>query len=287
MGRMGPVKIVAVCALAVAPGGAVAAPRSAASECLAGEARVEVPVAVGPGGELTFASGSRAVLGSMRWPDDSDLAEAAADRLLARRGRPLTVVARGEADRWGRQRIDALAEEGASDENAAKGAETVDVAGDLIAAGLGQVDAGEGDVLCRPGLLAVEETARRAGLGLWRRPPIEATDGAGLRAAAGRFAVVEGTIRHIGERPTRTYLDFAARGEDGLTVTVSKRTWRRMREHGLSADRLGNTRVRVRGIVEIRRGPTLDVAVPETIEVLETPTAVAGTNTDGERALRR
>ncbi len=286
MGRMGPMRIVAVCALAVVPGGAPAAPRSGSSECLAGEARVEVPSAVGPGGEFTFASGARAVLGSMRWPDDSDLAEAAADRLRARRGRPLTVVARGEADRWGRQRIDAVAEDG-EDENAARKDQAADVAGDLIAAGLGLVDAGEGDVLCRPGLFAVEETARRAGLGLWRRPPIEATDGAGLRAAAGRFAVVQGTIRHVGERPTRTYLDFAARGEEGLTVTVSKRTWRRMREHGLSADRLRNARVRVRGIVEIRRGPTLDVAAPETIEVLESPTAVAGTNTDGERALRR
>ncbi|WP_246688036.1 pentapeptide repeat-containing protein [Methylobacterium sp. WL120] len=253
---------------------ASAAPRSGAGECVAGAARADALSAVEPRGELVLASGARAVLGSLRWPDDPEVAKAAADRLTARRGGTLTVVARGEADRWGRVRIDAVAED-----------DGIDLAGDLVGAGLGLVDAGEGDALCRPGLLAVEETARRAGLGLWRRPPIEAGDGAALRAVAGRFAVVQGTIRHVGERPSRSYLDFAGRGEDGLTVTVSKRTWRRMREHGLSADRLKDARVRVRGVVEIRRGPTLEVAVPETIEVLEAPTAVAGV--DGERALRR
>ncbi|GJD45511.1 hypothetical protein AFCDBAGC_3385 [Methylobacterium cerastii] len=275
MGRTGRMLVGVACATILgARSCASAAPRSGAGECVAGAARADTLSAVEPRGELVLASGARAVLGSLRWPDDPEVAKAAADRLTARRGGTLTVVARGEADRWGRVRIDAVAED-----------DGIDLAGDLVGAGLGLVDAGEGDALCRPGLLAVEETARRAGLGLWRHPPIEAGDGAALRAAAGRFAVVQGTIRHVGERPSRSYLDFAGRGEDGLTVTVSKRTWRRMREHGLSADRLKDARVRVRGVVEIRRGPTLEVAVPETIEVLEAPTAVAGV--DGERALRR
>ena len=275
MGRTGGMLARAACvAILVAPSRASAAPRLGLSECVAGAAQADTLSAVEPRGELVLASGARAVLGSLRWPDDPEVAKAAASRLMARRGGPLTVVARGEADRWGRLRVDAVAED-----------DGVDLAGDLVGAGLGLVDAGEGDALCRPGLLAVEETARRAGLGLWRRRPIEAGDGAALRAAAGRFAVVQGTIRHVGERPSRSYLDFAGPGEDGLTVTVSKRTWRRMREHGLSADRLRNARVRVRGVVEIRRGPSLELAVPETIEVLEAPTAVAGV--DGERALRR
>ncbi|MCJ2110313.1 pentapeptide repeat-containing protein [Methylobacterium sp. E-025] len=277
MGWTGRMLAVAACALAASAARVAAAPRSGTAECLSGDGRTETLSAVEPRGELALASGARAVLGSVRWPDDPEIAKAATERLLALRGRPLTVVARGEADRWGRLRIDALSE--------ADG--PVDLAGDLVGAGLAQVDAGEGDALCRPGLLAVEEAARTAGLGLWHQPSLEASDGPGPRAAAGRFVVVQGTISHVGERPSRTYLDFAARGEDGLTVTVSKRTWRRMREHGLSADRLKNARVRVRGVVEIRRGPTLDIAVPETIEVLEAPTAIAGASTDGERALRR
>ncbi|WP_336487665.1 hypothetical protein [Methylobacterium nigriterrae] len=140
-------------------------------------------------------------------------------------------------------------------------------------------------MLCRPALLGLEDTARRAGLGLWRRPLPAARDGPALRAAAGHFVVARGRILHIGERPGRTYLDFVRRGEDGLTVAVSKRTWRRLQEHGLSAAGLKGRVVRVRGIVEIWRGPVIEVASAETIEVLgeEDP----DTGPDKERAPRR
>ncbi len=100
-------------------------------------------------------------------------------------------------------------------------------------------------------------------------PLPEARDGPALRALDGRFVVVEGRIRHVGERASRTYLDFVRRGEDGLTVTVSKRTWRRVLEHGLTAAGLTGRRVRVRGIVEVRRGPVLDIALPELIEPID------------------
>ncbi len=80
--------------------------------------------------------------------------------------------------------------------------------------------------------------------------------------------MIEGTVRHVGERGTRTYLDFVPRGGDGLTVTVTKRTWRTMAAHGLTADSLHGTRVRVRGIIEIGRGPVIAAATPDAIEVL-------------------
>ena len=167
MGWTGRMLAVAACALAASAARVAAAPRSGTAECLSGDGRTETLSAVEPRGELALASGARAVLGSVRWPDDPEIAKAATERLLALRGRPLTVVARGEADRWGRLRIDALSE--------ADG--PVDLAGDLVGAGLAQVDAGEGDALCRPGLLAVEEAARTAGLGLWHQPSLEASDG--------------------------------------------------------------------------------------------------------------
>lgn len=270
-GATGRACLAALCGLAAVP--VAAAPRAGPAECRAIAARADALASVGARGELVLASGARAVLGSLRWPDAPETEKAAADWLAAQRGRPLTVVARGEVDRWGRARIDATVDE------------ATDLAGALIAAGLAQVDAGEGDTLCRPALLGVEETARKNGLGLWRSPPLDAADGPALRAADGRFAVVQGRLRHVGERSSKTYLDFAARGEDGLTVTVSKRTWRRMREHGLSADRLRGRMVRVRGIVEIRRGPTIDVGSPEIIEILDEPPVAAGV--DRERAPRR
>jgi hypothetical protein len=131
----------------------------------------------------------------------------------------------------------------------------------------------------------VEDTAREKRLGLWRDSVLQATDGPALRAREGRFAVVEGRIRHVGERSARTYLDFVGRGEDGLTVMVSKRTWRMMRDRGLSAASLEGRRVRVRGILEVWRGPTLE-ANADAVEILSEPDRREAGPT-GERELRR
>ncbi len=109
----------------------------------------------------------------------------------------------------------------------------------LVAAGLVAVDAGEGDSLCRPGL-ALEDAARRRGQGLWAAaPPVPTEEVARLATMVGRFAVVEGRVRNVGERERRTYLNFAPFGAEGVTVTVSKRTWRIMLERGFSSRRFG------------------------------------------------
>lgn len=236
--------------------------------------RSEVLDAIGPRGEIQLASGARAVLASLRWPDAPEAAAAARAWLDGLRGAGVALVPRGPPDRWGRERADIQV-----------AAAAVDLAGGLIAAGLAYADADEADSLCRPALRLVEAQARRDRLGLWRKPVPTATDGPALRALAGRFTAVEGRIRHVGERGARTYLDFAARGADALTVTVSKRTWRMMAARGLSAASLEGRSVRVRGILEVWRGPVIEAAA-DAVEVLgepERPEAVP----EGERGLRR
>ncbi len=215
-------------------------------------------------GELVLASGRRARLDGVRWPDDPAAAEAARAWLSRLVGRALSTREAPEADRWGRITLDAVTQDAVGDDL------PVDLAGGLVAMGLVPVDAGEGDSLCRPGLLAIEETARRAGRGLWAgAPPVPAEEGARLAGLAGRFVVVEGRIRNVGERARRTYLNFAPFGTEGATVTVSKRTWRTMLERGFSVAALRGRRVRARGIVELWRGPTLDVGAAEMIEMLD------------------
>lgn len=223
-------------------------------DCRDAPTRTETLEGIGPRGELRFASGGRAVLDSLRWPEEEGEAR---DRIAARAGQRILVMPRGLPDRWGRERVGVESLD-----------DGIDLAGDLVAAGLAPVDPGEADALCRPALLQVEDTARRQHLGLWREAGPDADDGPALRRLAGRYAVVEGIVRHVGERSTRTYLDFAPRGGDGLTVTVTKRTWRTMAAHGLTADSLHGTRVRVRGVIEIGRGPVIAAATPDAIEVL-------------------
>ncbi|MCJ2035912.1 DNA-binding protein [Methylobacterium sp. J-068] len=268
-----------------APGSAGPAP-AAAPECREAPARTDVLAGLGPRGELHLASGARAVLDGIHWPEPGPEAEAAEARLLRHRGRRLTLVARGETDRWGRAHVDASADAGVLPGGRSEDAEVADLAAGLVEAGLAQVDAGERDSLCRPALLAVEAGARRAGRGIWNATGPGVRDGAALRARMGRFVVAEGAVLWVGERARRTYLDFARKGENGLTVTVSKRTWRQLQERGLSAANLRGRQVRVRGRLEAWRGPTLDVASADMIEILpaEGPAAEV---LDGERAQRR
>ena len=250
------------CLLAVPALAAQAAPRVEES-CRASALREDRLEAVGPRGEMVLASGARAILAGLHWPEtDSEAAEASA-WLMRHRGRPLTLSAFGAEDRWGRAPVEAFADP-ASEED-----EPVDLAAGLIAAGLAAVDAGESDVLCRPDLLALEAAPRAGGRGVWRVPVHDARDGPGLAALAGRFVVAEGRVVHVGERPARTYLDFARRGGAGLSVTVPKRTWRTMSERGLSASRLRGRLARVRGRVEIRRGPTIEIVGAGMIEIVE------------------
>ncbi|MFH6785014.1 MULTISPECIES: thermonuclease family protein [Methylobacterium] len=224
---------------------------------VAGQDRLD---SVGARGELVLASGRRGRLDGLRWPDDPAAAETARAWLAALAGRALATREAPEPDRWGRITLDAATQE----------AEPVDLAGGLVAAGLAPVDAGESDSLCRPGLLALEDAARRAGRGIWASaPPVPTEEVARLAALAGRFAVVEGRVRNVGERERRTYLNFAPFGAEGVTVTVSKRTWRIMLERGFSGVALRGRRVRARGIVELWRGPTLDVGAAEMIEMLD------------------
>lgn len=275
--------LMAAALAAAAPCPARAASRAGPSACATGPARDEVVAEIGPRGEIRMVSGLRAVLDSLRWPDTPEAASAARTWLENRRGARVTVVLRGQPDRWDRVRADLLVAEGDIAESADLAG--ADLAGGLIGAGLAYADANEADSLCRPGLRLVEAAARARGLGLWGVALPAAQDGPALRAKAGHFVVAEGRIRHVGERGARTYLDFAARGTDGLTVTVSKRTWRMMRARGLSAASLESRRVRVRGLLEVRRGPTLEVALDglETLEETDRPEA----DPEGERGLRR
>lgn len=216
--------------------------------------------AVTPEGEFRLASGSVARLQDVRLPEGEHRGTALA-WLAGHVGRAVALSAPGYPDRWGRLRATITPADAAPD-----------LAEGLVAAGLALVDAGEADELCRPDLLRTEAEARRRRLGLWstdRYKPVESTDLAALGAATGRFVLVEGRVRGVGERRSRTYLNFGPDWGTDLTITVPRRTWRIMQERGISAATLKARRVRARGVLEERRGPALEITVPDLLEVLD------------------
>lgn len=218
-------------------------------------------------GEIGFASGRRALLSGVRLLRDEALAENVRLFLQGLRGKPaiLAPLGSGTPDRWGRLSAHVTVEDGD---------EPLDLAGALVAPGLAVVDAGAGDALCRPALLAIEDRARREGKGAWApggaAGPLAAADGARLAVAAGRFAIVQGKVHSVGERLQRTYLDLGPRGAKAATITIPKRAWLRMADRGLKAATLRDRTIRARGVVEIwRGGPVIEVVAADMIELVE------------------
>jgi hypothetical protein len=80
---------------------------------------------------------------------------------------------------------------------------------------------------------------------------------------------VEGRIRTVGERRQQTYLNFGSDWASDFTIIVPKRVWSLVQERGLSAAGLRGRRIRARGVLEDRQGPSMTVTAIDAIEVLE------------------
>jgi endonuclease YncB( thermonuclease family) len=147
----------------------------------------------------------------------------------------------------------------------------IDVAGELLVRGHARVAAQIGDAACAAELLSRERVARTSKLGLWSEAyydVIEARNAPQLLAARGRFSLVEGNVLSVRESGGTIFLNFGRRWSDALTVTISKRHERIFSGAGLSPKRLASRTVRVRGWIEERNGPRIEVNRPEQIEVV-------------------
>ena len=188
-----------------------------------------------------------------------------------------------EPDRWGRLPARARADApGAEPE-----AERLDVAAALLGAGSARFAPHGllGD--CRAGLLAAEAAARAGKLGLWADPAYAVISGADRAAFAGRVGqgvIVEGRVTRVGTARYRTYLNFGPiRGQD-FAVTILKRNRATFETAGVSLAALSGRRIRVRGLLETRYGPQIEIASPAEMELIDGPTATsAGKGNDAGR----
>ena len=142
----------------------------------------------------------------------------------------------------------------------------------LLAQGQARVSAHIGDKACAAAFLGAENTARRAGLGLWADPYYvmrNAEDLAGILAIRGHFAVVEGKVLSVRESGGTIYVNFGRRWSEDFTVTVPKRSERTFTAAGMELKKLAGQHVRVRGTIEERGGPWIEAVTPEQIEIAE------------------
>lgn len=139
----------------------------------------------------------------------------------------------------------------------------------LLSQGHARVGAQVDDPACAAELLSQESVARAAGIGLWTDPDyaiIKGGDLTGLTTGVGRFVVVEGRVASVRDSGGTTYVNFGRRWSQALTVTILKRDQRMFADAGLNPKSLESRHLRVRGWVELRNGPRIEVSRPEQIE---------------------
>jgi endonuclease YncB( thermonuclease family) len=141
----------------------------------------------------------------------------------------------------------------------------------MLEQGVARVSARVGDKACAEALLTTERAARAAQRGLWTDPnfaPLPADNVTNITAKRGLFALVEGKVLSVHASGSTTYVNFSRRWSRGFSVTIASRLGRAFAAAGVEPRKLESRRIRVRGWIEQRNGPIIEVTTPEQIEFI-------------------
>ncbi len=138
----------------------------------------------------------------------------------------------------------------------------------LLKRGLARVSLAPDRRECASELLAAEAQARATKTGLWAYPAYVVRNPQTVARDVGTFQVVEGKVVSANLRGGRGYLDFGADWHSDFTVTISQDDMENFRAASVDPRGFAGKTVRVRGWVENRDGPEMEVAVPESIEIV-------------------
>jgi endonuclease YncB( thermonuclease family) len=123
---------------------------------------------------------------------------------------------------------------------------------------------------CSRELLGAENAGRLAQRGIWGSPAAikNAERPDDILAGIGRFLVVEGKILSARQAGATFYVNFGRRWTRDFAVTISRRIIPSFESAGLDLKSLVNKRVRVRGWVEKRGGPRMEMVRPSQLELI-------------------
>ncbi len=245
---------------------------------LGGHARI---AAVDERLELTLEDGRRlkivGVDAPRPTPGDPELDIKSAERLAAwLNGKDIVFRVFGAApDRWGRLAAEVFAPADAS------ATAMLPVARAVIEAGLARFEPSAAARPCRSFLLAAEAAARAAALGLWADPYyaiIAAGDRASFPEKAGTSVIVEGRVADVEQGGFRTTLFFGDRRGWDFSVTVLQRNIKIFSAAGLDAANFKGQTIRVRGLLDMRFGPQIEVSNPDQMEIVAQRNDAAASN---------
>jgi hypothetical protein len=144
------------------------------------------------------------------------------------------------------------------------------VQGLLLAQGEALVSGTVTDKECASTLNGAEAAGHQAKQGTWADPTaIKNAESPGdILAGIGRFTVVEGRVLSVRQAGATTYLNFGRNWTRGFAATISRRVVSTFETAGIVLKSLENRRIRVRGWVEARGGPRIEVLRVGQMELL-------------------
>ncbi len=132
-------------------------------------------------------------------------------------------------------------------------------------------------VACSTELTAHEALARSEALGLWRHAAYQ-TRGADrtseLMRLRSTYQLVEGEVVSVVQTKTVLLLHFGVDKSHDFTLALKAQQKRQLEAKGLRPEAFTGQRLVVRGWIERRQGPTIDVTDASQIQVLEPDVAV-------------
>lgn len=195
------------------------------------------------------------------WPPEQLVRKALEALVLSR---TVTLRSAGEtSDRYGRWLAHAFVE---------TPGQAVWVEGELVSRGLARAYALPGSTACLAPLLALEREARSAGRGLWGSGEFAVRNAASTSALLARrlsFEIVEGEVARVADVGGRLYMNFGSDWRRDFTATVPRRLIADAPEAAARIKALEGKRVRVRGWIERRNGPMIELSDLGEIEVVE------------------
>ena len=197
-------------------------------------------------------------------------------------GRSISLATSGRlTDRYGRRLAHLFVEQGG---------ERVWVQGELLATGNARAYGLPGSYACMPEMLAHERVARQAGSALWGNAAYAVRSARRTRELMRRrnsYEIVVGTIAKVAVTKARTYINFGADWRQDFTAGIDGRVLRANPEWAKTLASLEGKRVEVRGWIQFRNGPYIDIEDPsqiapadETLPGRSPPPAGAMTSSD-------
>jgi endonuclease YncB( thermonuclease family) len=143
------------------------------------------------------------------------------------------------------------------------------VQGELLRAGLARVYSFRDNRARVAEMLALEQQARRARLGIWGHRFYRLLQADDTRGALDEFQIVEGRVLTVAVVRGRAYLNFGQDWRRDFTVTIAPKDRRGFVKAGFDPKSYAQRRIRVRGWLYWRNGPMIEATHPEQIEVIE------------------